>query len=147
MFPLSTRDLFAVVVWHNLKGITFSTKRTNMKNVAFAKIFRWSFRGSPDLDHTATKIPFMYSFSGNCASPVLISTFKCLWAIDLRILLQEICGPILGIYKSLTDTWMWKLGLSLRNCFSGNICYEFSALVLCSALWLEYSNVKKEIHY
>ncbi len=22
-----------------------------------------------------------------------------------------ICGPILGIYKSLTDTWMWKLGL------------------------------------
>ncbi len=29
--------------------------------------------------------------------------------IDLPILLQEICGPILGIYKSLTDTWMWKL--------------------------------------
>ncbi len=26
--------------------------------------------------------------------------------IDLPILLQEICGPILGIYKSLTDTWM-----------------------------------------
>ncbi len=25
-------------------------------------------------------------------------------AIDLPILLQEICGPILGIYKSLTDT-------------------------------------------
>jgi hypothetical protein len=24
--------------------------------------------------------------------------------IDLPILLQEICGPILGIYKSLTDT-------------------------------------------
>ncbi len=28
--------------------------------------------------------------------------------IDLPILLQEICGPILGIYKSLADTWMWK---------------------------------------
>ncbi len=27
----------------------------------------------------------------------------------------EICGPILGIYKSLTDTWMWKLGLRPRN--------------------------------
>jgi hypothetical protein len=25
-------------------------------------------------------------------------------AIDLPILLQEICGPILGIYKLLTDT-------------------------------------------
>ncbi len=24
--------------------------------------------------------------------------------IDLHILLQEICGPILGIYQSLTDT-------------------------------------------
>ncbi len=24
---------------------------------------------------------------------------------------REICGQILGIYKWLTDTWMWKLGL------------------------------------
>jgi hypothetical protein len=35
--------------------------------------------------------------------------------IDLPILLQEICGPILGIYKSLTDTWMWKFGLRPRH--------------------------------
>ncbi len=35
--------------------------------------------------------------------------------IDLPILLQEICGPILGIYELLTDTWMWKLGLKPRN--------------------------------
>ncbi len=36
--------------------------------------------------------------------------------IDLPFLLQEICGPILGIGKSLTDTWnMWKLGLRPRN--------------------------------
>jgi hypothetical protein len=27
---------------------------------------------------------------------------------------REICGPILGIYKSLTDTCMWKLGLQGR---------------------------------
>ncbi len=31
--------------------------------------------------------------------------------IGLPILLEEICRPILGLYKSLTDTWMWKLGL------------------------------------
>jgi hypothetical protein len=31
--------------------------------------------------------------------------------IDRPFLLQEICGSILGIYKSLTNTWMWKLGL------------------------------------
>ncbi len=37
--------------------------------------------------------------------------------INLPILLQEICGPILGlgIYKLLTDTCMCKLGLRARN--------------------------------
>ncbi len=34
----------------------------------------------------------------------------------LPILLEEICRPILGLNKSLTDTWMLKLGL--RPCYS-----------------------------
>ncbi len=29
-------------------------------------------------------------------------------------LLEEICRPILWLYKSLTDTWMWRLGLRPR---------------------------------
>jgi hypothetical protein len=37
-----------------------------------------------------------------------------------------------GIYKSLTVTWMWKVGLWPHNSFSGNICFEFSVLCLCS---------------
>jgi hypothetical protein len=36
------------------------------------------------------------------------------------------------IYKSLTDTWRWKLGLWPCNSFSVNISFEFSDLVL---LW------------
>ncbi len=43
--------------------------------------------------------------------------------IGLPILLQEICRPILGLNKSLTDTWMLKLGLrprySQKNCGGG----------------------------
>ncbi len=53
-------------------------------------------------------------------SSVPISTFMCLWAIYLfpgsvcLFCWRKICGPILGINKSLTDTWMWKLGLRPR---------------------------------
>ncbi len=36
----------------------------------------------------------------------------CIPTIGLPIMLEEICRPILGLYKSLTDkhAWMWKLG-------------------------------------
>jgi hypothetical protein len=45
---------------------------------------------------------------------------------------SRIGRSMLEIYKSLTDTCMWKLGLCPRNSFSGNICFEFLGLVLCS---------------
>ncbi len=41
--------------------------------------------------------------------------------IGLPILLPEILGgPIVEIYKSSTDTWMWKLGQRPRSFFSEN---------------------------
>ncbi len=40
--------------------------------------------------------------------------------MGLPFLLEGICGPILGIYKSLTDTLMWKLGLRPRNSHKRN---------------------------
>jgi hypothetical protein len=91
--------------------------------------------------HAATKIPFMYSQKRNCAVWVPISTFMYLRTIYIfpgsvrpHILLQQNRGiPIVGIYKSLTDTWMWKVGLRPGNSFSGNICFKFWVLCLCSA--------------
>jgi hypothetical protein len=41
--------------------------------------------------------------------------------MGLPFLLEEISVPILGIYKSLTDTLMWKLGLRPRNSQKRNI--------------------------
>ncbi len=45
--------------------------------------------------------------------------------------------PIVGINKSLTGTWMWKLGLRPRYSFSGNTCFEFAVFCLCSVCPLE----------
>ena len=59
-------------------------------------------------------------------SPNPISTFMCLWTIYIfpRLVClfcyRKICGLILGIYQSLTDTLMWELGLRPSNYFSEN---------------------------
>ncbi len=65
---------------------------------------------------TERKIPFMYFFSGNCTASVPFSTFMCLWAIyifpgSVHIFpCSRIGRPILEIYKSLTDRWVYELG-------------------------------------
>jgi hypothetical protein len=41
--------------------------------------------------------------------------------LGLPFLLEEICRLILGIYKSLKDTLMWKLGLRPRYSQKRNI--------------------------
>jgi hypothetical protein len=87
----------------------------------------------------------MYSFSGNCVASVPISTFMCLWAIHIFSgsvhifpAAEKADRSWQYIYKSLTDTRMWILGLWLRNSFSAKICFEFSALVLCSECQMLY---------
>jgi hypothetical protein len=77
--------------------------------------------------HTTKKIPFIYSFSGNCAASVPISIFMCLWAIYIFPWSVHIFS------WGTIGRPMWKLGLRPQNSISGNICFEFSVLCLCSA--------------
>jgi hypothetical protein len=77
-------------------------------------------------------IPFIYSQKWNCAASLftkqkynvclpiptliyLLEIYVYISRIGLSIWCSQICGSILGIYKQLTDTWMWKLGLRPRN--------------------------------
>ncbi len=93
----------------------------------FFSLFSWNFclfLFSVQEVHCKEKKPKLrnkYFQKRNCAVTVPISTFLCLWAnyiFPRSICLccyRKICEPILGIYKSLTDKWMWKLGLRPRN--------------------------------
>ncbi len=91
--------------------------------------------------YTATKLPLMYSFSGNSAASAPISTFMCLWVIYVVLgsvyctyFLQQNRQTHQGIYKSLTDACMWKLGLRPRYSFSWNIWFKISVFCLCSVV-------------
>ena len=52
----------------------------------------------------------------NCVASVPIFIFMCLWAIYLfphlvcLFCCRKICRPVLGIYKSLADTWTCECG-------------------------------------
>jgi hypothetical protein len=89
---------------------------------------------------SATKIPFIYSFSGNCAASVPISTFMCLCLIDLyihrvgpHIACRRIGRSIVGTYKSLMQThecgnWycgraIHILGIFVSNFVIGSLQY------------------------
>jgi hypothetical protein len=54
--------------------------------------------------------------------------------------IQYKCGPILVIYKSLTDIWIWKLRLRPRSSFSGNTKMWFSLQCGSATLQLTHDN-------
>ncbi len=87
---------------------------------------------------------FMYSQKWNCYFQNRIVMFclpvpKLIYLREIYIFqrlvclfcCKEICGLILGIYKSLTYTWMWKLGLRLRNSRKGIHKWDFPCSAQC----------------
>ncbi len=77
---------------------------------------------------TAKWFPVMYSQKWNCyfENTIImcclpVPTLTYLWEIYIfpgsvfLFCCREICGAIQGVYKYLTDTWIWKLGVRPRN--------------------------------
>ncbi len=48
-------------------------------------------------------------------------------------LLYRVCEPIVGIYKSLTDTLLKKLGMRPHSFILGNICFDFTGQCISNA--------------
>jgi hypothetical protein len=79
---------------------------------------------------TVPKIRNKYSQKWNCVASCPISKFVYLWVIysiyspdqSAKTQYSKIGEPIVGMYKSLTETWMPKLGTRLRSFISENIC-------------------------
>jgi hypothetical protein len=96
----------------------------------------------------------MYSQKSNCAALFPISMFIHLGAIYIfpvhLFCCSQIGRPIVGIYKSLTEIWMYCINWDGRpRCFlSGNIVFQFSVQYLCSVSIIKnkfrekYSNAK-----
>ncbi len=115
------------------------------------------------LVYTARKIPFMYSFSGNCVALTPISTFMCLWAIYIHKYSQDestntphisrsrIASPILEIlYINLSQiyecrTWEtehYNSVFGITVSFLGIQKWEPDICGILTALHLQCSNFK-----
>ncbi len=91
--------------WSNTPGLLEKKKNTEERNDRTGPSSRTPCR------RTESKIRFMYSQKRNCLASFPVPTFMYLWVIYIfpGSVFSKIGRQILGINKSLTDTWMWKL--------------------------------------
>ncbi len=86
--------------------------------------------------NTATKIPFMYLEKGIAWPKSQFIQWYIHESVSALYILRISPHIFLQPNRQTGDTWMWELGLSLRQCnsFPGNICFKFSVSCLCSEL-------------
>ncbi len=124
-FILNSHRPFICSVWKSVEQVfTLGTWQSNSESIQiYDKYYSpipLSLFKSVHCKDTIPKIQNIYFQKRNCAASVPISTFICLWSVHIFFCSRRPTRPILGIYKSLTDTWMWKLGLRPCNSFSRN---------------------------
>ncbi len=88
--------------------------------------------------HTATAIPFIYSFSGTSAASATISTFMCLWAISIFPGTVYIFPPaetaapsweyIIHSQTHECGNWDWGPDIPFRGIFASNFLHFFFAV-------------------
>ncbi len=103
---------------------------------------------------TATKIPFMYFFSGNCVASVSSSTFRCLWAFYIF----PGSVHIFPAAESADGSWEYKNRSQTHECgnwdwgravpWKGMLKWDFHRSVkwwpflqLCLVVWLMYIKI------
>ncbi len=104
-------------------------------------------------EHTATKIPLMYSFSGNSAASAPISAFMCLWAIYIVPGSVYIIPPAGKAYRSWEyinrsqthdcGNWDWDPDNPFLGIFVSKFRYFVFAVQAKTWIWF-FSSTKKQ---
>ncbi len=104
-----------IIIFSLIQLYVFCFVSWSAQNTLFSPGTHGQILQIPHCKDTMTKIWHKYFQKRNCAASVSMSSFMCLSAIYIfpgsvcPLCCREIYGPILGIYKSLTDIWLWKL--------------------------------------